>query len=130
MRVMLRHSMWAHHGGDGPGGLHHGLGNAVYGVRCRRPRSDYRRAIASVTQERPAVGGRKSPAPHRAEYELVVRGRLGVRVVRALEGLEVTSSGPDETRLRGWIHDQAALHGVIERIRDLGLELTEVHRVA
>jgi hypothetical protein len=53
-----------------------------------------------------------------------------VRVVRALEGLEVTASGPDETHLRGWIHDQAALYGVIERIRDLGLELTEVHRVA
>ena len=83
-----------------------------------------------MTQEAPPPGGREPSAPQRAEYELVVRGRLGVRVVRALEGLEVTASGPDETRLRGWIHDQAALHGVIERIRDLGLELTEVHRVA
>jgi len=83
-----------------------------------------------MTQEGPAVGGPDPAAPHRAEYELVVRGRLGVRVARALEGLEVTASGPDETRLRGWIHDQSALHGVIERIRDLGLELTEVHRVA
>lgn len=63
------------------------------------------------------------------EYELVVRGRIGSRVQHALEGLEVTSSGPDETRLRGWLPDQAALHGVLEQIRDLGLELTEVHRV-
>ncbi len=83
-----------------------------------------------MTQEASPPGGREPAAPQRAEYELVVRGRLGVRVVRALEGLEVTASGPDETHLRGWIHDQAALHGVIERIRDLGLELTEVHRVA
>jgi hypothetical protein len=83
-----------------------------------------------VTQEGAAPGGRGPTAPRPAEYELVVRGRLGTRVVRALEGLEVTSSGPDETHLRGWIHDQAALHGVLERIRDLGLELTEVHRVA
>ena len=66
----------------------------------------------------------------RTEYELVVRGRIGTRVLGALEGLEVTDSGPDETRLRGWLSDQAALHGVLERIRDLGLELTDVHRVA
>jgi hypothetical protein len=64
------------------------------------------------------------------EYEVIVRGRLGPRLIRALEGLEVTASGPDETRLRGWLADQASLHGVLERIRDLGLELTEVHRVA
>ena len=64
-----------------------------------------------------------------AEYELVVSGRLGARLQRALEGLEVTSSCAEETHLRGWFRDQAALHGVLERIRDLGLELTEVHRV-
>ena len=66
----------------------------------------------------------------RNEYELVVAGRIGTRVLGALEGLEVTSSSPEETKLRGWMADQAALHGVLERIRDLGLELTDVHRVA
>jgi hypothetical protein len=64
-----------------------------------------------------------------AEYEVVVRGRLGSRLQSALEGLEVTSTNPQETRLRGWFRDQAALHGILERIRDLGLELIEVHRV-
>ena len=110
--------------------VHHGFGKALRRFSHRRSRSGYRRVITSVTQDRPAVGGQEPNAPQRAEYEFVVRGRLGIRVVRALEGLEVTASGPDETRLRGWIHDQAALHGVIERIRDLGLELTEVHRMA
>ena len=43
------------------------------------------------------------------EYELVVRGRIGVRLRRAFEGFEVTSSGPDETHLRGWLPDQAGL---------------------
>ncbi len=65
----------------------------------------------------------------RAEYELVVRGRIGSRVTRALEGFEVTSSESEETHLRGWVPDQAALHGVLERIRDLGLELSGVHRL-
>jgi hypothetical protein len=65
----------------------------------------------------------------KAEYELVVRGRIGSRMRRALAGFEVTSSGSDETHLRGWLPDQAALHGVLERIRDLGLDLSEVHRL-
>jgi hypothetical protein len=99
-------------------------------LQHRGTSSSYFRPIARVTQEGSSFGGHESTARQRAEYELVVRGRLGARVVRALEGLEVTSSGPDETHLRGWINDQAALHGLIERIRDLGLELTEVHRVA
>jgi hypothetical protein len=66
----------------------------------------------------------------RSEYELVVRGRIGSRVLGALEGLEVTTATAEETHLRGWMTDQAALRGVLERIRDLGLELTDVHRVA
>jgi hypothetical protein len=74
--------------------------------------------------------GRNVVASEQAEYELVVRGRIGPRVKRALVGFEVTSSGSDETRLRGWLPDQAALHGVLERIRDLGLELRELHRVS
>lgn len=63
------------------------------------------------------------------EYELALRGRIGARLQRAFEGFEVTSSGPDETRLRGWLPDQAALHGVLEQIRNLGLDLIDVHRV-
>ncbi|MGO9874072.1 MAG: hypothetical protein ACLPVY_09760 [Acidimicrobiia bacterium] len=63
------------------------------------------------------------------EYEVVIRGRLGSRLQQAFDGLEVTSSGPDETHLRGWLADQAALHGVLEQMRDLGLNLIDVHKV-
>jgi hypothetical protein len=64
------------------------------------------------------------------EYELVLRGRISSRMRRSLERFEVTSSGPDATHLRGWLPDQAALHGVLEQIRDLGLVLDEVRRVS
>jgi hypothetical protein len=64
-----------------------------------------------------------------AEYEIAVRGRLSNTVEAALEGVEVVSFDPQETRLRGWITDQAALHGILGRVRDLGLELTAVRRL-
>jgi hypothetical protein len=63
------------------------------------------------------------------EYEVVVRGRIGPRLQYDLGRLEVTSSEPEVTRLRGWIPDQAALHGTLERIRDLGLELMALNRI-
>ena len=69
-------------------------------------------------------------AAQRTEYELVVRGRIGSRLADALEGFEVTTSGPEETHLRGRLLDQAALHGALERIRDFGVELLEVHRIS
>ncbi len=64
-----------------------------------------------------------------SEYELVVRGRLGPRLLTALAGFEVIEVGVDGTRLRGWVRDQAALHGVLRTIADLGIELVSVHRV-
>jgi hypothetical protein len=44
------------------------------------------------------------------------------------DGLEVTSDERGLTIIAGPVADQAALHGLIARIRDLGLELLSVHR--
>jgi hypothetical protein len=60
------------------------------------------------------------------EYELVVRGRLGPRLVTALEGFEVIDFAAGSTRLRGWVRDQSALHGVLRTISDLGIELVSI----
>lgn len=64
-----------------------------------------------------------------ANYEIVVRGRLGGALTRWFDDLEVRSSGPDATRLYGWFVDQAALQGVLRQLGDLGLELSSVRKL-
>jgi hypothetical protein len=61
-------------------------------------------------------------------YEFRVRGRLGQGLLASFEGFEAEVE-PVETILRGDVVDQAALHGVLEQIQSLGLELVEVRRV-
>lgn len=63
------------------------------------------------------------------EYEIVVAGSLGPRTLRALGSVEVVATTTEGTRLHGSFADQPALHGLLERIRDLGLELVVVHRL-
>jgi hypothetical protein len=62
-------------------------------------------------------------------YEIRVRGRLSEAMQAAFEGFEV-SIEPVETVLHGQGLDQAALHGLLDRIQSLGLELVEVRRLA
>lgn len=58
-------------------------------------------------------------------YEIRVRGSLDARWLRWFEGLQTEQSQENETTFRGAM-DQAALHGVLTRIRDLGIELISV----
>jgi hypothetical protein len=60
-----------------------------------------------------------------ATYEIRIRGTLSPRAAEALDELALRS----EVVLRGRLVDQAALHGALERIRDLGLELVDVRHV-
>lgn len=60
-------------------------------------------------------------------YKIFIKGKLDERWLRWFEGLEVTSSPDNETIIYGEF-DQSALHGVFNRIRDLGLELISVQQ--
>ena len=62
-------------------------------------------------------------------YEFQVKGRLDDRWSDSLGGLAVQRQQNGTTVLVGPVVDQAALHGVIIRIRDLGLSLLSVSRV-
>ena len=63
-----------------------------------------------------------------AEYEIRVRGELDARWQAWFEGMTITQAD-DETLLSGMVADQAALHGLLMKIRDLGLPLIAVNRV-
>ena len=62
-----------------------------------------------------------------ASYQIRVRGHLGPTTRRAFPALQAETHGRD-TVLRG-VADQAALHGVLARIEELGLELLEVRHL-
>jgi hypothetical protein len=62
------------------------------------------------------------------DYEITVRGHLGPSLLDAFGGMTASVSAK-QTLLRGRIVDQAALHGVLELIESLGLELLDVRRV-
>ena len=62
-------------------------------------------------------------------YEIRVRGVLDPGWSDWLGGLAITSRAGGETVLTGPIRDQAALHGLLAKIRDLGLPLLAVNRI-
>lgn len=59
-------------------------------------------------------------------YEIIVRGHLDPRYAGWFEGMALTLQAGGTTTLRGQVTDQAALHGLLGRIRDLGLVLIAV----
>jgi hypothetical protein len=59
------------------------------------------------------------------EYELRFRGEADATIRAAFPEFDVTVA-QGRTVLRSWLPDQAALHGTLDRIQDLGLELVEV----
>ena len=61
-------------------------------------------------------------------YEIRVEGVLGGHWTAWFEGLQVGSEGT-ETVISGPLADQAALHGVLVKIGDLGMRLISVRRV-
>ena len=62
-------------------------------------------------------------------YEIRLKGYLDDKWADWFEGLTITRSDNGETLLRGPVVDQAALHGVLRQVRDLGLPLLSVSQV-
>ena len=63
-------------------------------------------------------------------YVIRVKGHIASRWADWFEGLTLTHTASGDTILSGPIEDQAALHGVLAKVRDLNLPLIAVNRVA
>lgn len=71
-----------------------------------------------------------TPDSHEAgRYEIRLTGHLDAHWGAWFAGLAVTHDGDGTTVISGRIVDQAALHGVLQRVRDLGLPLVSVTRI-
>ena len=64
-----------------------------------------------------------------ARYEIIVDAEVGPLTVGALHGFEATPLPRGRTRLVGDVVDQAAFHGLLDRLQDLRLEIVEIERV-
>jgi hypothetical protein len=62
-------------------------------------------------------------------YRIRVRGQLDQGWATQFAGLELTRRGDGTTLLRGPVADQAALHGLLQRLGSLGLPILEVRRL-
>jgi len=74
------------------------------------------------------------PTSHKTQpvYRICVQGRLSQTGAAWFEGFTLTTdetASPRQTWLQGPVMDQAALHGLLNRIRDLGLTLITVQRM-
>ncbi len=62
-------------------------------------------------------------------YQIRLKGHLGRQWADWFGGLTITLQANGETLLTGPVADQAALHGLLRKVRDLGLPLVEVIQV-
>jgi hypothetical protein len=76
---------------------------------------------------RPHGGGKPAQPP--TSYELRVQGGLDARWSAWFEGLQVSSDDHGVTTIAGPLADQPALHGLLAKIRDLGLPLLSVRQI-
>ena len=66
--------------------------------------------------------------PQPSIYQIRIQGHLGSEWKDWFEGLTITLQDNDETLLSGPVVDQAALYGLLRKVRDLGMPLLAVNR--
>src|SRR5688500_13811155 len=87
-------------------------------------------APSVTTDDRPPEppDGRPSAThdPPTPQYELRVQGHLASRSSAWLGGLRLTSEADGTATIRGPVVDQAALHGLLQKLRDVGIPLVSL----
>ena len=68
-------------------------------------------------------------SPKQETYQIIVSGHLDSKWKDWFDGFSIAHQENNETCMIGSVADQAALHGLLAKIRDLGLSLSSVRRV-
>ena len=71
----------------------------------------------------------KSTPSQTVIYQIRIKGHLGNQWTDSFEGLTITLQEDGDTLLTGPVIDQAALHGLLKKVRDLGMPLISVGQV-
>jgi hypothetical protein len=66
---------------------------------------------------------------HSAVYQIRLRGHLGSQWTDWFGGLTISLESDGDTVLTGPVIDQAALHGLLKKVRDLGMPLVSLMRI-
>jgi len=72
------------------------------------------------------VHARRGNSPEAGRYEIRLQGRLDARWAAWFDAMSLTTESDGTTVLRGQVADQAALHGLLQKVRDIGLPLISV----
>ncbi len=82
-------------------------------------------ATYTVVGDHEGLGGQYEPG----SYEIRIKGHLDKRWAARFEGMTLMLQSNGDTLLTGRVVDQAALHGLLRKVRDLGMPLLSVIRL-
>jgi len=69
------------------------------------------------------------PHPGPGQYEIRLKGHLDSRWAAWFDGLSLTNESDGTTIIHGPVADQAALYGLLQKVRDIGLPLVSVSQI-
>lgn len=73
---------------------------------------------------------KRIPAPdHQSVFQIRIKGHLGDQWTDWFDGMAITLEDDGDTLLTGPVADQAALHGLLKKVRDIGMTLVSVNSV-
>ena len=75
------------------------------------------------------TGGPTNDRRGAGRYEIRIQGHLDSRWIGWFDGMSLTHDSHGTTVIRGPVVDQAALHGLLQKVRDMGLPLVSVTHV-